>query len=576
MVAQQEDQENLLTEPLLTENSSTREDEAAAGEINIHTTNNHEEEEEEGEGNDEDAYVLISTEHDACYLLDPQRFIVLTVFSLCNLLASAVWITFAPIEDAVKVKYNGISGAQVNWLSMIFMLLYGPGTAICAWSIRRFGLRQTVVISALCMTVGCFLRWWSIYFVVIDNDDNSNNNDATANWAYILLLTGQGMVAISQPVFANAPARVAASWFQKTTQAIGISVFAAMIGMVFGQAMSPLLVVEATGDHLGTLMFGQAVGMVFCCIGTWWYFESEPASPPSAAEAARRRRQPPSPQPCPNADNGDNNTQQSNNDEQPNHDHDMSAVWTDVKALFTDKQYIIMLVAFGLCYGANNAILTLLQPWIAAAGFPGDETAGLLGSLTIAGGVIGTLIAAPLLDASRNYNQAVRWSFTVSFIVAVLSVATLHPSSPKWILAVAFTAMGMTQLPLLTICLDAAAAHSYPIPEELSSAGLQLVGQYLGIAMIDFMGSLLENDKEAKGYKGQFNIAFLTFLGISAAAALCYNGDDPRATANQLITSGGVETGTAGDTGGSTPVTAVSLVGSSETERVLGDERSPA
>ena len=80
--------------------------------------------------------------------------------------------------------------------------------------------------------------------------------------------------------------------------------------------------------------------------------------------------------------------------------------------------------------------------------------------------------------------------------------------------------------------MDAAAAHTYPIPEELSSAGLQLVGQYLGIVMIDTMGKLLENDRSSIGYTGPFNVAFLVLMGISAAFALFYSGDDPRATAN--------------------------------------------
>ena len=509
---------------------------------------------------DDNDYVLIGVEDDT-YILDPQRYAVLLVFGFANLVASAAWITFAPIEDAMQIKYDGITAAQVNWLSMIFMALYGPGTFICSWSIRRFSLRTTVVLSAWIMALGCILRWWSISFVSSNTtaagSDTmalstalNNKEGRNSNMGYILLLTGQGLVAIAQPVFANAPARVAAAWFQTTTQAVGVAVFMATIGMVLGQSMSPLFVHEATGDGLGWLLAGQAVTMVLCSLATWWYFQSEPKHPPSAAEAARRR--------CQTCSNDQLRalsveTLETSNEllQQDITDNNTDAIWKDVKTLLTDKQYIIMLVAFGIGYGANNATLTLLQPWIAAAGFPGDETAGLLGSLSIAGGVVGTMIAAPLLDASRNYNQAVRWSYVVAFLVAIGVVGTLRPSCPTWMLAVSFTAMGASQLPLLTICLDAAAAHSYPIPEELSSAGLQLVGQYLGIGMIDVMQSLLatqQADKDgsggthpvpqdAIGFKGHFNIAFLVLQGLSAAVALGYHGDDPRATAANPVVS---------------------------------------
>ena len=532
--------DDALVEPLLQEDIE-------------HTDESQEEETVQAAAVEDGDYVIIGVDDDT-YTLDPQRYAVLLVFSFANLVASAAWITFAPIEDAMQIKYDGITAAQVNWLSMIFMALYGPGTFICSWSIRRFSLRTTVVLSAWIMALGCILRWWSITFVASSNaatgsdtmglSTAGDNEDNNGDMAYALLLTGQGLVAIAQPVFANAPARVAAAWFQTTTQAVGVTVFMATIGMVLGQSMSPLFVHEATGDGLGRLLAGQAATMVLCSIATWWYFQSEPKYPPSAAEAARRRRQV-----CNSVQFVAllEETSETSNEpsQQDMNDNGTNAIWKDVKTLLTDKQYIIMLVAFGIGYGANNATLTLLQPWIAAAGFPGDETAGLLGSLSIAGGVVGTMIAAPLLDSSRKYNQAVRWSYMVAFLVAIGVVGTLRPSCPAWMLAVSFTAMGMSQLPLLTICLDAAAAHSYPIPEELSSAGLQLVGQYLGIGMIDVMQSLLviqQADKDgsggthpvpqdAIGFKGHFNIAFLVLQGLSAAVALCYHGDDPRATA---------------------------------------------
>lgn len=436
---------------------------------------------------------------------DPKRYIVLLVYCLCNLIASAEWITFAPIEDAVKLRYQ-ISSADVNWLSVIFMVLYGPGTAMAAYGIRKFGLRESVVWGGWMMAVGSLLRWWSIYCLKTPTKSSS--------WAYPVLLTGQALVALGQPVFANTPARVAAAWFSHTTLAIGVTVFAATIGMVFG-TMAPL-VVSSDGHELGPLLMWQALAMVLCAVATWWWFETEPVIPPSAAEAVRRR------------DIHHNNQ---------HHEESLSLLWKDVVVLCKDPQYMIMIVAFGIGYGVNNAQLTLLQPWIASVGFPKDQTAGLCGSLSIVGGVLGTAIAAPLLDATRNYKQAIHWSFLVAFIVAVAAVATLQPTTPVWLLATAFTAMGMSQLPLLTICLDAVAAHTYPINEELSSAGLQLVGQYLGVAFVDIMQKLLTHagdhgGNQKTGFAAPINMAFLGLLGASAATALFYNGEDPRANAN--------------------------------------------
>jgi predicted MFS family arabinose efflux permease len=288
-----------------------------------------------------------------------------------------------------------------------------------------------------------------------------------------------------------------------------------MIGMAVAQAMSPLCVEQTTGAHLDQLLAGQALAILACTVATGWYFQSQPALPPSAAEAARQ-------QPTTTSLGITTN----------------EALKRDVWKLATDPQYQLLLVAFGLEYGVNNAVLTLLQPWIASSGYEGDAIAGLCGSLAIVGGILGNLIAAPLLDASKNYNQAIRWSFIVAFLVALATVAILQYEAPVWLLATIFFTVGMSQLPLLTIVLDAAAAHSYPIPEELSSAGLQLVGQYLGVAMVDVMGCLISANKDGrKGFAAPVNMSFLIFLGLSAGIGICYHGDDPRNSANAAAAS---------------------------------------
>ena len=477
---------------------------------------------------DDDASI---DDYDQSYTLDPRRFSVLAVFALNNLLGAAIWITFAPIEDAVQTKFQ-INQMQVNWLSMISMAVYGPGTLICTWMVPKIGFGKTVIISSLTMALGCLLRWWSCTSSLelgldLDYEELSSSSSSSSSLRYIILLSGQGLVAVGQTIFMNAPARIAACWFQQTTKVIGAIIFSANIGIILGQTLSPLCVIEETGENLDKLLAGQGLAMGVCALLTCYSFKSdEPLLPPSPSEAARRRQQQQQQQ-----------SQQEIGDS--SHQSTFATIVKDIKTLSTDPQYLILLVAFGVQYGVNNAVLTLLQPWVASSGFPGDETAGILGSLLIAGGVVGTFIAAILLDRTRNFTQAVRWSFIVVVVVAFGLVATLQPSCPTWILATAFTITGMSQMPLLTICLDAVATQTYPIPEELSSAGLQLVGQYFGIMLIDIMGDLIDSSNSADdhsetryGFAANVNILYLALLIISAAFACCYKSDDRRTHVN--------------------------------------------
>lgn len=504
-----------LTEPFTIRNSDVYEINYILLTDNDHNNNNNDD--DDNDTANDDATRSIGDDQQHQYSLDPRRFCVLSVFCLNNLLGSAIWITFAPIEDAVQKKFL-INQMEVNWLSMISMAVYGPGTLICCWIIPKLGFGKTLILSSITMALGCLLRWWSCNLKLgIDLDEESS-------FSYIILLTGQGLVALGQTVFMNAPARIAASWFQNTAKVIGSIVFSGSVGIVLGQSLSPLFVVEETGENLDRLLAVQGLAMGICALLTYHNFKSdEPHLPPSASEAARRRQQ---------------RTQQEIADSSQS---TFATISKDIITLLTDPQYIVLLIAFGIEYGVSNAILTLLQPWVASSGFPGDETAGLFGSLLISGGIVGTLIAATLLDSTRNFTQGVRWSFVVALGVGFSLIAALTPKCPIWLLASAFTITGMSQIPILTICLDSVAAQTYPIPEELSSAGLQLVGQYFGIILIDGMGNLIESSNSADqaryGFTANVNIAYLALLVISAAFACCYKNDDPRAHVGDMRTT---------------------------------------
>ena len=462
------------------------------------------------------------------FSLDPRRFAILAIFCLNNLIGSAAWITFAPIEDAVIAKFreydgdgSSVSPQQINWLSMISMAVYGPGTAFCAWAVPKYGFRETVIGSSFAMSLGCLLRCLSLGL------GSEEHLSLTAR--YSILLIGQGLVALGQTIYTNAPARVAAAWFQQTTKSIGAINLCSNLGVMFGQALSPLCVIAATGEHLDQLLFGQGIAMVLCTLFTIYSFRyEEPEHPPSASESARRRER----------------QRQSENSSSSNPVVSVSSgVLKDVNRLLTNPQYVVLVIAFGLNYGLNGAIVTLIQPWLALCGFPGDEIAGLFGALLIGGGVVGTWIASALLDITRNYNQAIRWSFASTAVVGIGLVASLYPKCPTWILAISFTITGMTQMPLVTIASATSAKHTFPVPEELSSAGLQMAGQYLSVFMIDGMSSLIEsesnNDSEEKyGFSAKVNIAYLSLLFMSSAFACCYMSEEAEANiANDQTTS---------------------------------------
>lgn len=54
-----------------------------------------------------------------------------------------IWLTFAPVADQTS-QYLGVSLEEVNWFSLVFMVVAIPLTFGATWMIDTIGLRITV------------------------------------------------------------------------------------------------------------------------------------------------------------------------------------------------------------------------------------------------------------------------------------------------------------------------------------------------------------------------------------------------------------------------------------------------
>lgn len=62
----------------------------------------------------------------------PWRWVVLAVFCACTFTNASLWICFAPIQPQASDFFD-VNASAVNMLSMVFMLLYFPGSVISSY-----------------------------------------------------------------------------------------------------------------------------------------------------------------------------------------------------------------------------------------------------------------------------------------------------------------------------------------------------------------------------------------------------------------------------------------------------------
>ena len=275
------------------------------------------------------------------------RFQALTIFSLLSLTNAFLWIGFAPIEPLIG-DYYGVSATLVNLLSALFMLLYAPGAVLSSYMLHATDMRVNVLVAGLLMTIGVWMRYFSSFLL-----------HSSQPLSFAVLALGQGLAGLAQPALTNTPAKLAAEWFPngERDMATTVASVANIVGNAVGQVVPSIVVACTTRPGSGVCEPGTVSGVdvllltqaVLTSAITVWAacsLRAEPATAPSAsAEMRRLSRQATreglvagQPGPTPSA-----------------------AVWADCKKLLANREFVKILVGFGVGLAFFNAMLTDLN-----------------------------------------------------------------------------------------------------------------------------------------------------------------------------------------------------------------------
>jgi len=249
----------------------------------------------------------------------------------------------------------------------------------------------------------------------------------------------QAGIAVGQPFLMNSIAKFSAQWFPEGERATatGLGTMAIFIGIFFGM-LAPRFLLGLGGVSVVVLVLGiiSIAGMAAFLV----FAKEKPAIPPGPAAVEQK-----------------------------------TFVLEGIKGLLRNRDFLILMILFFIGMGSFNAISTLIVPVIGSRGDP-----GIIGALTIVGGIIGAVIISTLSD---KYHK--RKIFLVLAVIAsfpLLFGFTFVPSYP--ILIVIALIFGFFLMSTLPIGLEFAAEQTAPIPEGTSNGLLIMMGQIGGIIFI--------------------------------------------------------------------------------------------
>ncbi|XP_049541795.1 feline leukemia virus subgroup C receptor-related protein 2 [Anopheles darlingi] len=380
-----------------------------------------------------------------------RRWLVLALFVMYSASNALQWIQYSIIANIVQRYYN-ITSTWVDWTSMIFMILYIPLIFPASWILDKMGLRIAAIAGVLGTCLGAWVKCFSV--------------SPELFWVGFI---GQSIVAASQVFILSLPAKVAAVWFgpDQVSSACSIGVFGNQLGIAVGFLVPPMLVenhddISLIGDDLRLMFYIVAGFTSVLVVLVIFFFKAAPPTPPSAAQEATK-----TPNPL-----------------------QSSPFLHSIKRLMLNRNYVLLLISYGMNVGVFYAISTLLNQ-IVLTHYPGHEVdAGRIGVCIVFAGMLGSVACGIVLDKTHRFKETTlavyvftmigMWIYT--FTLSVGHIAVVYVTS---------SLLGFFMTGYLPVGFEFAAELTYPEPEGTSTGLLNAAAQVFGITFTMLYSELL-------------------------------------------------------------------------------------
>lgn len=430
------------------------------------------------------------------FVMYKRRWIMFIIFALQTIINAVMWITFAPIQLST-ITFYGIDKNRVNWLALAYQVLYLPGTAMASYSISRFGFKNGLVHGCILNTLGAWLRWLST---------KSDSEERFGEYSYVCLMIGQSLAGLAQPYFTNTPAKFAGEWFSLSQRDVATTLCAMLnpVGIAVGQVLPPLLVNSDTGYGMATLLLGQACVATGILGITFLLFQEAPPTPPSRTTSMRHLEAV----------------------GEQKREAQRAQLWKDVRWLLTNKNFILLLMTFGIGLGIFNAVTALLAQLIQPC-YPGaqenQDYSSYFGASIIGFGLVACAVVGPLMDYTHKYNPILKVCFVLALLASTFCLSVLRANNFPWLLA-GFGVMGSCMMPILPATLECGIECTYPIPEETSGGMLMMAGQYCGVFLTLLYGYLITVDKTCTTVFTPVALAIVISVCVCVLVIMFYQG----------------------------------------------------
>lgn len=405
-----------------------------------------------------------------------KRYLILFLFCLHSMINAAQWIYLSSITNIVT-RYYKVDNMAINWTSMVYMLVYIPLVVPASWLFEKIGMRNSILLGSLGTSLGSFIKCFSC------RQDR-----------FYILMFGQTIVAISQLFVLSVPPRLASIWFpdDQVSLANACGVFGNQLGIALGFVVPQLVIkistvegggeepsinpLESIEDGLFNLFLGITILSTITSSLVLFLFDHSPSKPPGMARLQQIKQE------IALAESGImplvNDDKSTDNNASPS-TYGFGSLLLD---LLTDKNFLLLMISYGLNVGVFYAISTVLNQMIAPTWNDASILVGRLGLVMVISGMFGSVISGYILDKTHMYRFINTSLYTLSFVTMILFTIVLqfHNTIALYLIV---TMLGYFMTGYLLIGFEMSNEITWPRPESVSAGLLNLSAQVSSYSM---------------------------------------------------------------------------------------------
>ncbi|XP_059142550.1 solute carrier family 49 member A3-like [Physella acuta] len=381
------------------------------------------------------------------YLKDPssykvykQRWFLLFIIAVINFTNALIWIMFSPVTDQTSAYYK-ISFMDVNWLSLVYLVVSIPCGFFASWMLDTLGLRASIILAAWLNLIGSALR-----NLTVDDLDFIHLPQGSR---FPVLISGQVVAACGQTFIMFTPAKVAALWFGDNQRAIAttIATLSNPLGILAANILSPAIV-KKPQDISIMLWVCSGISLFGALLSSFCVRSSVPPTPPSPSAASQSE-----------------------------------PFFIGIKKLRNNRAFWLLSLSMGGGLALFTANTTFLEQILCPQNYD-NNFAGLCGALMIGLGAVGAFIAGFIADKTKKFAEVTKIGFCLSTLCGIAFAQLARLRGQAIATATSITMFGFFGFAVYPTSLELAVELTYPVAEATSTGIIFLSGQIQGIILM--------------------------------------------------------------------------------------------